>query len=277
MAAVDTTNADNARVYGSDYDSVYLAPIGTALPTSIDDPLDPAFEAVGWLNEDGIKQSPSGSKTKLRGHQGGRVVRTRMTETGTEFAFVALETKRQTESLWEDQKSATVANGVETVVSKAGQKVSARVAVVDLYDADDDTIHERRVYERWEITPDGDREFKLGDITGYGFLAEQIGDATKYRTVGGVGKTGWAVEVTGTPTGGTYTLTVNGSTTAGIAYNATASAVAAALNALPGVTGISGITASGTGTITVTFPSTVTLAGDGSGLTGGTDPDVVVS
>ena len=277
MAAIDTTNADNARVYGSDYDAVYLASIGTALPTSIDDPLDPAFEAVGWLNEDGIKQSPSGSKTKLRGHQGGRVVRTRMGETGTEYAFVALETKSQTESLWEDQRDVTVSNGVESSTVGPGQKVSARAAVVDLYDADDDTVHERRVFERWEITPDGDREFKLGDITGYGFLAEQIGDAKKYRSTGVAGKTSWSVEVTGTPTGGTYTLTVNGFTTAGIAYNATASAVASALNALSGVTGLSGITATGTGTIAVTFPSAVSLTGNGSGLTGGTAPGVTVS
>src|ERR1044072_9313374 len=41
------------------------------------------------------------------------------------------------------------------------------------------------------------------------------------------------VALTGTPTGGTFTLTLNGETTAAIAYNATAAAVEAALEALP--------------------------------------------
>lgn len=271
MAATDTTNADLARVYGSDYDSVYLAPLGTPLPSGLDDELDDAFEAVGWLNDDGLKQSATGSKTQLRGHQGGRVVRTRMDESGTEYAFVALETKRQTESLWEDQKEASQANGVETVTVGAGQKVSPRAAVVDLYDADDDSVHERRVFEHWDITPDGDREYKVGEITGYGFIAEQIGDAKKFRKVpgGSAGKSSWTVTIGGTPDGGTFTLTMNGVKTADIAYNATASAIAAALNALSGVTGITGITAStATGTTTISFPTNVTLTGDGSSLTG---------
>lgn len=44
-----------------------------------------------------------------------------------------------------------------------------------------------------------------------------------------------AVYITGRPTGGVFTLTLNGETTAGIAYNATPSAVRSALEALGGV------------------------------------------
>ncbi|MEU1761298.1 hypothetical protein [Micromonospora sp. NPDC005652] len=45
------------------------------------------------------------------------------------------------------------------------------------------------------------------------------------------------VTITGTPTGGTFTLTLDGETTGAIAYNATAAAVKDALAALPSVTG----------------------------------------
>lgn len=89
-------------------------------------------------------------------------------------------------------------------------------------------------------------------------------------------KTGWSVNITGSPTGGTFTLTLNGFATAPIAYNAAAAAVAAALNALSGVTGVSNITASGSGPITVTLPSAGVLTGT-SALTGGTSPAVTVS
>jgi hypothetical protein len=51
------------------------------------------------------------------------------------------------------------------------------------------------------------------------------------------------VTITGSPTGGTFTLTFGGQTTAGIAYNAVASAVQSALVALTSI---------GTGNVTVT-------------------------
>lgn len=90
-------------------------------------------------------------------------------------------------------------------------------------------------------------------------------------------KTAWNVTVNGVPTGGTYTLIVNGFATAPIAYNANAAAVAAAINALSGVTGISGVTATGTAPIAVTFPTAVQLAANGSQLTGGSSPSVTVA
>lgn len=84
----------------------------------------------------------------------------------------------------------------------------------------------------------------------------------------------WDVAITGSPTGGTFTLTVNGFSTATIAYNANAAAVAAALNVLAGVTGLGTITASGT--YEITFPEAVTLSATHA-LTGGTSPNVTVA
>lgn len=94
------------------------------------------------------------------------------------------------------------------------------------------------------------------------------------------------VTVTGTPTGGTYTLTFSGQTTAGIAFNAAASAVQSALEALSNIAPGDVVCAGGPhpGTpITVTFggaydgtdvPQMTTSA---AGLTGGTSPAVTVS
>ena len=88
------------------------------------------------------------------------------------------------------------------------------------------------------------------------------------------------VTITGSPTGGTFTLTANGQTTGAIAYNATAAAVRTALNALNGVN----VTTTGgalPGTaVTVTFQSPtgdvsqMTAAGS---FTGGTSPAVSVA
>jgi len=93
------------------------------------------------------------------------------------------------------------------------------------------------------------------------------------------------VKVTGSPTGGTFTLTVGGQTTAAIAYNASASAVKAAVAALSTV---------GSGNVQVTGTSLsdsngfdVSWAGSNAAtsqtitatasLTGGTSPAVTVT
>ena len=90
-------------------------------------------------------------------------------------------------------------------------------------------------------------------------------------------KTAWTVTINGEPTGGTFTLSLNGVNTAPIAYNAAAAAVSSALNGISGVTGMSRITASGSGPYAVTLPSAGVLAAPTHALTGGTTPSVAVA
>lgn len=94
------------------------------------------------------------------------------------------------------------------------------------------------------------------------------------------------IAITGTPTGGTFTLTFDGQTTAGIAYNAISSAVKSALEALSNIEADS-ITASGgalPGTpVVVVFggqydgTNVPEMTGSAAGLTGGTTPAVVIT
>lgn len=176
-------NSANARIFGNDADAIYLAPIGTTLPTDIDGDLDSAFEDVGWLHSDGITEAFTGSKSEIRGHQGQKVVRTRMETPGTTIGFHALESKEQTKSLRYDEKSATTTGGVRKVTRGAGQKVSPRAAVIDIFDADDVTVKERWIIARLEIVPDGDRVYSGEDIAGFPFLGEIIGDYIVLETV----------------------------------------------------------------------------------------------
>jgi hypothetical protein len=94
------------------------------------------------------------------------------------------------------------------------------------------------------------------------------------------------VTVSGSPTGGTFTLTFNGETTAPIAYNATAAQVQSALRALDSI-GQNGVTATGGplpgSAVTVTFDGGVLdgvnvaqMTSSGS-FTGGSTPGVAVA
>lgn len=84
----------------------------------------------------------------------------------------------------------------------------------------------------------------------------------------------WTIEVTGAPTGGTFTLTVGSTASGNIAYNADAAAVVTALNA---ISGVSGVKVTGTTVKTIVFRSSVKLAATATGLTGGTTPGVTVT
>lgn len=94
------------------------------------------------------------------------------------------------------------------------------------------------------------------------------------------------ITITGTPTGGDFTLTFDGQTTSAIAYNATASTVLTALRAL---SNIENDDVSATGGALPGTPVVVTFAGkyaknnvpamtaNGAGLTGGTSPTVTIT
>jgi hypothetical protein len=92
------------------------------------------------------------------------------------------------------------------------------------------------------------------------------------------------VTITGVPTGGTFTLTFDGQTTAAIAFNATAATVEAALEALSTIgQGNVQVTGAAGGPYTVEFVGELAdvnvsaMTADGSGLTGGTTPGVTIA
>jgi hypothetical protein len=113
----------------------------------------------------------------------------------------------------------------------------------------------------------------LGKIAASGLYAPYAAVTNEVQTV----------TVTGSPTGGTFTLTYSGQTTAAIAYNATAAAVQSALEALSNVNpGDITVTGNAGGPYTLTFggqylgDNVAQLTATAS-LTGGTTPGVTVA
>lgn len=87
--------------------------------------------------------------------------------------------------------------------------------------------------------------------------------------------------ITGTPTGGTFTLAIGGAVTAPLAYNAASSAVQTAVRALGAPFAAATVSGSAGGPYTITLSPVGGASGqivaDGSALTGGTSPSVVVA
>lgn len=109
-------------------------------------------------------------------------------------------------------------------------------------------------------------------------------DGGLYGPYGGRANESQSATVTGSPTGGTFTLTFDGATTSGIAFNATAATVKTALEALstinPGDVAVTGSTG---GPYTVVFSGQYVgtdvpaFTASGASLTGGTSPGVTIA
>lgn len=116
----------------------------------------------------------------------------------------------------------------------------------------------------------------LGKVTATGLYAPYAGPTSEVQTV----------TITGTPTGGTYTLTFSGQTTTAIPYNATAAQVKAALEALSNIAAgevtVTGGPHPGTA-MSVTFSGqflgddVAAMTASAASLTGGTTPAVVIA
>lgn len=84
------------------------------------------------------------------------------------------------------------------------------------------------------------------------------------------------IEIIGSPTGGTFTLTFNGQTSAAIAYNTSAATIQAALNALTGATTATVTLLSNIGFLVTGFSVFAPIVLGTNSLTGGTSPTVYV-
>jgi hypothetical protein len=129
--------------------------------------------------------------------------------------------------------------------------------------------------------------FDVGDaLAGLNFGARIFVSATdgKFADATAGARERQTVTITGSPTGGDFTLTFDGQTTAAIAYNASAATVEAALEALSTIgQGNVQVTGAAGGPYTVEFvgelanENVAALTASGAGLTGGTTPGVTIA
>lgn len=134
------------------------------------------------------------------------------------------------------------------------------------------------------VTPDASGPYAGRRYLLQGTILSKRGDGQYERYTGGTGGSAGTNEVQtvtlANATGGTFTLTYNGETTAPIAYNAANTAVKSALEALPNIAdGSLTVTGSAGGPYTVTFGSGVNepqMTASNANLTG-SSPTVTVA
>jgi hypothetical protein len=99
---------------GGDDSAVWMAALGSTLPTTLADPASP-FESLGWLSEDGISFARAEDRKTFRGHQGGAIVKRKTASVDDTFKFQCLETTAIVYGLLYKGATPTVAGGIATI------------------------------------------------------------------------------------------------------------------------------------------------------------------
>lgn len=275
-AYMDTGNsADLARLIKDG--ALFLRPVGSTPPTGIGWIPGVGDDQVGYYSDDGFTLTPTpGDETNLTGHNGDALI----SEAAPGYwgvSFAALEGNETVTAAYFDVDVA--GDGSVTVTSAAASKRYDLITVGLDQQERLILVH----YPNVQID-NGSREgltFNRTTLLAYGLAFKTFkggaGAPYLFKAWGFVASDSsedWTSTITGTPTGGTYTLSVDGVASAAIAYNADATAVQTALNAIAGVTGT---VVTGTTTKAIAFTSSRTLTANGASLTGGTSPAVVVT
>lgn len=130
-------NPDNARIYGGDLDSVWVGELGAVMPADNGIVVPDNHENIGWLSDDGLSFGHNDNTETFNGHQGGRVVRKKVTTSEDTFKFTALETTLLTFGLIHDIKSHTTTGGVSRLKVTGAKKANDRRSwIVDRWDGD---------------------------------------------------------------------------------------------------------------------------------------------
>jgi hypothetical protein len=166
-------NYDNIRVYGDLDSEVFLAPLGSTLPTTLTDPTTP-FEALGWLSEDGVSLAISTDVEKFKGWQGGATLRTKVTSTEKSISIQALEETPGVTELYYGHGAPVVTTGVARVDLPEGIGTVARAAVFKFVDGG---VTKLLCCERVEVTDREELSHTNSSMTMYGFTLEIIGDS----------------------------------------------------------------------------------------------------
>lgn len=313
MSALGTLANRQQKLIRKAQDAAIFAAPATAAPiTSITTgagatliSLPPAWRSLGHHTEaDGIKWTRDVKTDDVRSHGASEPTRRDITTDTTGLVVLAQETKLNTLEMFHNiDLSTNVPDATSKEISFSRSATPStkyyRLLAVAADGAGADTIYFARFCPRASITNYAEQGWTKNDdlrysLTFTAYVDDDLGYAMREMWGGpGIGPVlspmGFTNEVqlvtiTGAPTGGTWTLTFSGQTTAPIVFNAAAAAVQTALEALSNIApGDVTVVGSAGGPYTVTFLGAYAgvnvplMTGSAALLTGGTAPAIVVT
>jgi hypothetical protein len=154
-------DVDNPRIWINA--DVYHAPEGSTMPTTPAAALDPAFEALGLLSDDGMTESREEEQTDHYAW-GGILVRTTRAKHKRTFTVTALEDNGRVFSVVNPGSTVTIAGANVTRGHYVPTEPNVRAWVIETVDGD---ITRRLCVARGEVTSVGDVVSSDSEMTGY--------------------------------------------------------------------------------------------------------------
>lgn len=145
--------------------SIFCAPLGTALPTSVSDALNAAFKGLGYASEDGITNNNSSQTDSVKAW-GGDVVLNLLTEKKDTYKFKLIEGMNvEVLKAVYGKKNVTGANLEEGITVKADSTEAEHMSWV--FDMIQNGGARRIVVPNASITDIGEINFKDNAAVGY--------------------------------------------------------------------------------------------------------------
>lgn len=143
--------------------AVFVAPIGTAIPTDATTALNEAFVNVGYISEDGVTNEIETDSEEIKAW-GGDIVLNPQTSRAERFTFTMIETNEQSLKLAFGDSNVTV-SGTGFAVVHNGKDREEHVIVVETLIGSDRV--KRQIAPRGKVTEMGEIVYKDDEVLGY--------------------------------------------------------------------------------------------------------------
>jgi hypothetical protein len=151
---------------------LYVAPIGTTLPTDTSTALNAAFKGLGYFSEDGVTDTPEKNIEDITAWQNAKRVRSVVTEAKETYTGTLLQTNKDViETVYGTTVTQTVAHGTYTI--NPGATSGRKAWVLEVVDGAE---IKRIVIEDGEITEVGEQNYATGEAIGYPITLEAYSD-----------------------------------------------------------------------------------------------------
>lgn len=145
--------------------AIWVAPVGTTLPTSVGATLDAAFKCLGFASEDGVTNDNSPSSEQIKAW-GGTVVLSTQTERPDNFGVTLIEAK--------NVEVLKVVYGASNVTTSAGGAITVKSTAQELPDlswvfdlVNSDGSYKRIVIPRGRVSATGTITYADSAAVGY--------------------------------------------------------------------------------------------------------------
>ncbi|MFT8330307.1 hypothetical protein [Bifidobacterium psychraerophilum] len=169
----DVSNVSAAKPYLGG--GVFVAPIGTALPTDLNTPLDAAFKDLGFVSDDGIEQGHDVDTDKIKAFGGATVLVTTTSDDHT-YKTTFIETNEEVlkQVYGADAVTKDATTGVITVAPTPGKPMPKVILVFELLTGD--TTKERKVVPNAQVSDWESITYKDTDAIAYGLTYDALVD-----------------------------------------------------------------------------------------------------